>query len=72
MERASALCGGVLKLIKVAQQAEMYLQTSPKGQARFTFAMFQAFRIGEDFYSHLPIEDIQGMLWDGWRLPNRL
>ena len=36
---------------------------------RFTFAMVQAFRIGEGFYLHIPVEDVQGKLWDDWPLP---
>ena len=39
---------------------------------RLRFALVQAFRVGEGFYLHGQVEDTQGKLWDGSRLPHRL
>ena len=38
---------------------------------RFTFALVQAFRVGEGFYLHGQVEDIQSNLWEDWPLPLR-
>ena len=39
--------------------------------SRFTFAFVQAFRVGEGFYLHGQVEDIQSNLWEDWPLPLR-